>query len=225
MPALFLYASLKPVHHPGPNGARGSIIENVKAGLSYAYSNSTLRFLMLGTMVMSLTVGPFQSLMPVFAEDVLNIGAGGLSLLLLFAGFGALAGSISVVVIDERVGPQKLELVFGLLAAVSLAAFALSPWVVLSALLVSVTSFAATGFMVVNMTVVQVTAPDYIRGRVVSVRFLVVGLMPFGAISMGALAETIGPSTAVAIVAVVGVFGFAGVQVLSRIFSAGHART
>ena len=63
---------------PSPNDARGSIIENVKAGLSYAYSNSTLRFLMLGTMVMSLTVGPFQSLMPVFAEDagkVQSIGA------------------------------------------------------------------------------------------------------------------------------------------------------
>jgi MFS family permease len=218
VPALFLYASLKPVHQPDSSKSRGSIIENVRAGLSYAYSNSTLRFLMLGTMVMILTVGPFQTLMPVFAEDVLKVGAGGLSVLLLFAGVGALAGSLSVVIIDEKIGHQKLELVFGLLAAASLLAFALSPWFALSVLLVGVTSFATTGFMVVNMTVVQVMSPDYIRGRVVSVRFLVIGLMPFGALLMGALAETYGASTAVAIVAGVGAVGFALVQIVSRIF-------
>lgn len=219
LPALFLYASLKPVHHPNSLHAQGSIIENIRAGLSYAYSNSTLRFLMLGTMVMILTVGPFQSLMPVFAEDVLNVGAGGLSVLLLFAGVGALAGSLSVVIIDDKIDHQKLELVFGLLASASLAAFALSPWFALSILLVSVTAFAATGFMVVNMTVVQVMSPDYIRGRVVSVRFLVIGLMPFGAITTGVLAETHGAPIAVAVVAAVGALGFAGVQIVSRIFA------
>ena len=164
VPALFLYSSLKPTHHPSSNHAQGSIIENVKAGLSFAYNNSTLRFLMLGTMVMILTVGSFQSLMPVFAEEVLNVGAGGLSVLLLFAGVGALTGSITVVIIDDKIGHQKLELVFGLVAVAALTAFALSPWFALSILLVTITSFATTAFMVVNMTVVQVLTPDYIRG-------------------------------------------------------------
>ena len=225
VPALFLYSSLKPTHHHSSNQAQGSIIENVKAGLSYAYSNSTLRFLMLGTMVMILTVGSFQSLMPVFAEEVLNVGAGGLSVLLLFAGVGALTGSITVVIIDDKIGHQKLELVFGLVAVAALTAFALSPWFALSILLVTITSFATTAFMVVNMTVVQVLTPDYIRGRVVSVRFLVIGLMPFGAVSMGALAESLGASTAVAIIAGVGAIGFVGVQIVSRIFASESAET
>ena len=225
IPALFLYASLKPVHQPDSSKSQGSIIENIRAGLSYAYSNSTLRFLMLGTIVMVLTVGPFQSLMPVFAGEVLKVGSGGLSVLLLFAGIGAIAGSLSVVIIDDKIGHQKLELVFGMLAAASLLAFALSPWFLLSILLVGVTAFATTGYMVVNMTVVQVMSPDYIRGRVVSVRFLVIGLMPFGALSMGALAESYGASTAVAIMAGLGALGFAGVQIVSRIFATGTAET
>jgi MFS family permease len=219
VPALYLYASLKPIHHHSVNDAKGSVIGNVKAGLSYTYKNSNLRFLMLGAMVMILTVGPFQSLMPVFAEDVLNVGAGGLGVLMLAAGVGALIGSISVVAIGENVGHQKLELVFGLVAAASLTAFALSPWFALSIFLVSITAFAATGFMVVNMTVVQVSAPDYIRGRVVSVRFLVIGLMPFGALSMGAGAEAYGAPTAVAVIAGIGAVGFAFVQIVSRIFT------
>ncbi|MDG0867814.1 MFS transporter [Candidatus Lucifugimonas marina] len=219
VPAIVLYSSLKPVHHASANDAQGSIVENVKAGLAYAFQNSTLRFLMLGAMVMILTVGPFQSLMPVFAEDVLHVGAGGLGVLMLAAGVGALVGSISVVAIGESVGHQKLELIFGLLGAAALAGFALSPWYALSIPLVTVTAFATTGFMVVNMTVVQISTPDYIRGRVVSVRFLVIGLMPFGALSMGGAAESLGAPTAVAIIAVIGAIGFALVQIASRIFS------
>jgi MFS family permease len=219
VPALFLYASLKPVHHTSVNDAKGSVIENVKAGLAYAYQQSTVRFLMLGAMVMILTVGPFQSLMPVFAEDVLNVGAAGLGVLMLAAGIGSLIGSITVVTIRESVGHQKLELFFGLFGAAMLTAFALSPWYPLSIVLVSLTAFATTSFMVVNMTVIQVTTPDYIRGRVVSVRFLVIGLMPFGALSMGFGAEAYGAPTAVAIIAGVGAVGFAIVQVVSRLFT------
>ena len=219
IPAILLYISLKPVEHSSVNDAKGSIIENVKAGLAYSFQNSTIRFLMLGAMVMILTVGPFQSLMPVFAEDVLGVGAGGLGVLMLAAGFGALAGSISVVAIGESVAHQKLELLFGLLAAASLTAFALSPFFALSILLVMITAFATTGFMVVNMTVVQIMTPDHMRGRVVSVRFLVIGLMPFGALSMGGAADSLGAPTAVAIIAGIGAVGFALVQIASRIFS------
>jgi MFS family permease len=219
IPAIFLYSTLKPAQHSSVNSAKGSIVENVKAGLAYSFQNSTLRFLMLGAMVMILTVVPFQSLMPVFAEDVLGVGAGGLGVLMLAAGFGALVGSISVVAIGESVAHQKLQLVFGLLAAASLTSFALSPLFVLSILLVMITAFATTGFMVVNMTVVQIMTPDYMRGRVVSVRFLVIGLMPFGALSMGVAAESVGAPTAVAIIAGVGAVGFALVQIASRIFS------
>ena len=224
VPGLFLYASLKPIHHSSVNDAKGSVVENVKAGLAYAYGQSTLRFLMLGAMVMTLTVGPFQSLMPVFAEDVLSVGAGGLGVLMLAAGIGSLVGSITVISIGDTVGHQKLELLFGLFGAAMLTAFALSPWYPLSIILVSLTAFATTSFMVVNMTVIQVTSPDYIRGRVVSVRFLVIGLMPFGALSMGFGAEALGAPTAVAIVAGVGAVGFAIVQIASWLLARSNSQ-
>ncbi len=219
IPALVLYSSLKPIHHTSVNDVSGSITDNIKAGLSYVFEHSTLRFLMLGAIVMILTVGPFQSLMPVFAEEVLHVGAGGLGVLMLAAGVGSLAGSLTVVAIGEKVSHQKLELAFGLLASVTLIGFALSSWYLLSISLVTITAFAATSYMVVNMTVVQVYCPDYIRGRVVSIRFLVIGLMPFGALSMGAAAEALNAPTAVALIAVIGAVGFAAVQLVSRIFT------
>ena len=219
IPALVLYSSLKPIHHTSVNDASGSITDNIKAGLSYVFEHSTLRFLMLGAIVMILTVGPFQSLMPVFAEEVLHVGAGGLGVLMLAAGVGSLAGSLTVVAIGEKVSHQKLELAFGLLASVTLIGFALSSWYLLSISLVTITAFAATSYMVVNMTVVQVYCPDYIRGRVVSIRFLVIGLMPFGALSMGAAAEALNAPIAVALIAVIGAVGFAAVQLVSRIFT------
>ena len=219
IPALVLYSSLNPIHHTSVNDASGSITDNIKAGISYVFEHSTLRFLMLGAIVMILTVGPFQSLMPVFAEEVLNVGAGGLGVLMLAAGVGSLAGSLTVVAIGEKVSHQKLELAFGLLASATLIGFALSSWYLLSISLVTITAFAATSYMVVNMTVVQVYCPDYIRGRVVSIRFLVIGLMPFGALSMGAAAEALNAPIAVALIAVIGAVGFAAVQLVSRIFT------
>jgi len=180
---------------------------------------------MLGAMVMILTVGPFQSLMPVFAKDVLNVGAGGLGVLMLAAGVGALIGSISVVAIGDSVGHEKLELVFGLSAAAALASFALSPWYPLSIVMVGITGFSATSFMVVNMTVVQLSTPDYIRGRVVSVRFLVIGLMPLGALTMGFAAESFGAPAAVAIIAGIGAVGFTLVQIASRILQPAQTDT
>ena len=83
--------------------------------------------------------------------------------------------------------------------------------------MVSITAFSATSFMVVNMTVLQVSAPDYIRGRVVSVRFLVIGLMPLGALTMGFAAESLGAPMALAIIAGTGAVGFILVQIASRI--------
>ncbi len=216
LPAIYLYSTLRPAHQPVRGSATGSVIENVKAGISYAINDATIRLLMLGSLVMILTVGPFQSLMPVFAEDVLHVGAGGLSVLLLAAGLGSLAGSITVISIGDRWRHESIELVMGLLAAAALAGFAFSPWFPLSIVMVGFTGFAMTAFMVTNMTVVQVVVPDKLQGRVMSVRFLVIGLMPVGAASIGGVAETAGAPIAVGVAALIGGFLFLLVQVKGR---------
>ena len=216
VPSLFLYSTLRPAHQPVRSDSQDSIFENLRVGVRHAFGDPTIRLLLIGALIMVLTVGPFQALMPVFAEDVLGVGAGGLSILLLAAGAGALIGSLLVISIGDRIPHEKIELFFGMLGTVALAGFAFSPWFPLSVLLVGVTGFAMTSFMVTNMTVVQVVTPDRLRGRVMSVRFLVIGMMPIGATVTGAVAEVAGAPAAVGTLALVGLVLFAAVQLTGR---------
>ena len=58
--------------------------------------------------------------------------------------------------------------------------------------------------MVNNLTGVHVEAPGAVRGRVLSIRFLVIGSQPVGGLLAGALAETYGAPVAVAGFAIAG---------------------
>lgn len=216
-PALYLYSTLRPAHQPVRSDQTGSVLDNLRVGVRHAYRDPTIRLLLTGALIMVFTVGPFQALMPVFAEDVLAVGAGGLSVLLLSAGFGALAGSLAVISIGERIPHEKVELFFGLLGTLSLAGFALSPWFPVSVLLIGLTGFAMTSFMVSNMTVLQVVTPDKLRGRVMSVRFLVIGMMPVGAAVAGGVAEATGAPAAVSVLALIGFGLFAFTQIAGRL--------
>ena len=137
--------------------------------------------------------------MPVFARDVLHRGAAGYGLMMTAVGIGALSGALAVAALDRRIrkGPTLIAAggSFGLL----LVAFGLS-----KVYLVSVGLLALTGAtMIVNNALtnatIQTIVPDALRGRVMGFySFVFVGLAPLGSLQMGALAERIGPSAAVA---------------------------
>ncbi|MBM3957842.1 MAG: MFS transporter, partial [Gemmatimonadetes bacterium] len=111
---------------------------------------------------------------------------------------------------------------FGLVFAVL--GFGLSSVFPLTAVLAGLAGLASAAYMTVNMTVIQVSVPDDLRGRVLSVRFLVIGLSPLGMLAMGAVAEAIGPQWAVAGLAAAGAALFALVQLFARAARARAAR-
>ena len=73
---------------------------------------------------------------------------------------------------------------------------------------------AMTAFMVNNMTGVQMEVPDSMRGRVLSLRFLVIGMQPVGGLLVGALAEVYGAQVAVAAFALAGAGMLLGLHLL-----------
>ena len=71
-----------------------------------------------------------------------------------------------------------------------------------------------TAFMVNNMTGVQMAVPDSVRGRVLSLRFLVIGMQLVGGLLVGALTEVYGAQVAVAVFALAGASLLLGVHLL-----------
>ena len=214
LPAILAYSVLHRPRGISSTNRREPMLATLKSGLAFTFASPALRTMMVGALIVTFTIGPFQALMPIFAAKVLDVGPAALGNLVLAAGFGSLAGSLVIVTLGGRFDQRKIAIASGVVAALTLTAFAASSWFPVSIVLITFTSFAMTAFMVNNMTGVQMEVPDSVRGRVLSLRFLVIGMQPVGGLLVGALAEIYGAQIAVAVFALAGASLLLGVHLL-----------
>lgn len=174
------------------------VLKDIEFGMRYVWRDVPVRVLMILGVVPLLLAMPFQSLLPVFAEDVWDVGAPGLGILHAAAGAGGLAGSVLVAVFGDT--ERKFRLMMASLIGFggTLALFALSPWFLLGVGLVLIADIFASTFQTMNNTVVQVLIPDAVRGRVMSLMMMTFGLTPLGTVPIAAVAQQFGAPAAVA---------------------------
>jgi predicted MFS family arabinose efflux permease len=176
-----------------------STVENIREGLAYIRGDRLVRTLVWLIAGMSVTALPYVMLLPVFARDVLRVGAPGLGSLLAATGTGALVAGVALA--SGRIRIPRGRLIIGATTAYALVlmAFALSRSYTLSLVLLVLVGFT----MILNNTSVnallQSRTPDRLRGRVMSVYvFMFVGMAPLGSLQAGALAKLIGAPYALA---------------------------
>jgi Na+/melibiose symporter-like transporter len=183
-------------------------LNDIKDGLNYTFSNPVLRKLLVSALVVIVTFTAWGALLPTFSMDVLGGDASALGFLTLATGAGALIGSLVVVYAGPRFEHGKLSVGLVVLLALSVTGFALSQSLLLSLLFALLAGVFQTAYMVINMTLTQLAANEQFRGRVISIRFLVVGLQPIGALSLGIAAEYAGPQVALGGLVAVGLLAF-----------------
>ena len=176
-----------------PNvGLQANPLQNLLEGLRYTRDDPFIRSLLMMGAVITLFTGPREALMPVLARDVLHAGSEGLGVLLGSGGAGALAGSLIMASMASGTGQRKLMAGAGIFAGVAISGLALSPWFPLSAVFAALCGLSTQMFFTANVTAVQMAVPDELRGRVLSIRMIMFGLAPVGAMAAGAVAELIG---------------------------------
>ena len=121
------------------------------------------------------------------------------------AGVGALCGSFSVALANSIRQLNTLMLIAGIGVGLALSLFAVSSVFLLSLFLVFVLGLFVQLFMTSNFTVVQLATPDAVRARIISMRFIAVGLGPIGMISLGIAAEMFGPQPSLVVMAVINI--------------------
>ena len=114
-----------------------------------------LAALVVLTLVPTVLVMPYITLMPVFARDELGLGSSGLGLLLASTGIGTVAGALSVAQSPRFRRRPGAQLVTATAFAVLVATFALTPSVPLVALLLFATGWASAAFLAINQTALQ----------------------------------------------------------------------
>lgn len=183
---------------PTPAEARqSSAMANLKEGLVYVWSNPSVFALMATALVPRIFAVPYQTLMPVFQKDVLNVGPEGLGILLAAPGLGAMLAGLMLATLANRVRRQGVLMLVSLVSlGVVMSLFSQTNSFPLAILALVAVGGCQVFYMATTNTMLQVIVPDHLRGRVMSIYALDRGLMPVGALMAGVSAHVIGaPAT------------------------------
>jgi predicted MFS family arabinose efflux permease len=192
-----LVAMRLPAWSPPPLAGDG--LARFREGARFILGDRATRALVLNTALLSIFGFPYLVLMPVFARDVLHVGAAGLGFLMASVGIGAVVAALGVAAFGRRLPKGRLLVWGGPAFGLAIAAFALTPWVPLAVGILVVSGGAMIANNAVTNTLLQTIVPDGLRGRVMGAyTFVFVGMAPLGAYQAGWLAERLGVQVAVA---------------------------
>jgi MFS family permease len=183
--------TMRPIKAQQHSGS--SFLQTMVEGLSYVWRTPHI-FGLMGLMVVFAVLGrPYVELMPVFARDVLGMGASGLGMLSAAVGFGSMIGSGAVAALGSFQRKGLLVVGGSIFFALLLIAFAQSTWAPVSFVVAPILGFFTLFYMVGTNTLIQSTVPGELRGRVASIYGLIqLGLMPMGVMIEGTIGSLIG---------------------------------
>ena len=180
---------------------RRSIIGSIGDGLSYIRHPKQMRSLIILAMVPMLLGMPYMTLLPVFADSVLDIGNEGYGILVACTGVGAMVGALTIAALSGMRRRGKVMLLVMIGFGVMLLLFSRSSHPFLSFALLLGVGAGQTTFMALNNTLLQTLSSDEMRGRVMSIFFLNRGMLPLGTLFAGFSTEFIGVQSTVSIMA------------------------
>jgi MFS family permease len=188
--ALLVLMIRGPTRPPPTSDGR---IQMIKEGLDYVRSNRVV----LGAISLDLfavLLGGATALLPVFARDVLHVGAEGFGLLRAGPAIGA--GLAAFVLSRSPMRRHAGLWMFSGVAAFALATigFALSKSLLLSVLLLAVLGAGDMLSVYVRQILVQISTPEAMRGRVSAISSVFVGASnELGEFETGLIARLLGP--------------------------------
>ncbi len=170
---------------PAPLG--GNLFRDLFGGLKYYWSTPVAFTVITIGFAFGFFTMPYVQVMPAFAKETLNAGAGEVGLLIGAAGFGSLFATVILASLGNF--PYKNWLLLGqiLIFGLGLLFLAWSPWFWVSW---GILFIVGAGSMVpMGTTILQLTVPSEMQGRVLSLWYLGAGFMFIGSLPMTMVAE------------------------------------
>ena len=174
-------------------------LDTLLAGLRFIWRSP----LLLGAVSLDLfavLLGGATALLPIFAKEILHVGATGLGLLRCAPAIGALGVGL-LLARQSFAGGVGWKLLFSVAVyGISITVFGFSTSFLLSMAALAVAGGADMVSVVVRQTLVQLETPDHMRGRVAAVTTIFVGASnQLGEFESGFTAAALGPVGSVAL--------------------------
>lgn len=179
----------------------GKTWRNFIEGLSYVRNNPAALTILIVVGIISVFTISYQTLLPIFADDILRVGPKGLGLLSAATGLGSVIGSLLLAFYSHRITRQgRFICAMAACFGVSLLIFAFSKVFWVSLLCLVVTGASNTTFTSSGNAVLQTNVPANLRGRVMGVFAMTSqGTNVFGSLLIGGLGSAFGATGGLAI--------------------------
>jgi MFS family permease len=171
----------------------GASFKTLVAGMQFVWDTRII-FAMISLDMFGVLLGGAVYLLPIFAEDILQVGAEGFGWLRAAPAIGAFVLGVGMVYLPsmQRAGRTLLWCVAAFGAATIVFGLSKSFW--LSFAMLALTGAFDTVSMVIRQTLVQLLTPDEMRGRVSAVNSIFVGASnELGGLESGLMAHWFGP--------------------------------
>ncbi|MGO8949152.1 MAG: MFS transporter [Ktedonobacterales bacterium] len=198
--------------YPSDRPQRGKVFVQLGEGIRYAVQTPKV-FLVLLTMAVVGTFGyNYTTILPLLAKYVLQAGAEGLGLLTSAVGVGSLVAALAFASATRT--SQRLLLGAGFVFSVLLVLVGLSRWLPLTLALLVLMGASGIIYTASSNTSLQLGAPGELRGRVLSLYFLLfAGTTPIGGFLVGVLTEKMGVQPTIVLMGSICVLGVVAAMV------------
>ena len=178
--------------------------EHLAEGLGYARREPMVGLLLIVVGVFSLFAMNRLTLIPLFADQVLHVGAAGFGFLMASMGSGALIGALALAFFPGLGSNPTRQFWLGMLWVAALLIFSASRLFPLSVGALFVAGYCQISFIATANSRIQTLTPDSLRGRVMALYAqALIGVGPIGAMQAGTLSTLLGAPWAMAIGATV----------------------
>jgi predicted MFS family arabinose efflux permease len=166
--------------------------QTILEGWKFSWRNFEVRVSLLVVSIAMFLLIPFTTLLPVFARDILRVGAQGQGILLTCMGVGALFSSIFVAFLGDRL-PRGLFMIGGVgVYGVLLAIFSASSSLTLSMALMFMIGLCHVTSHALIQIIIQSYSPSEFRGRTMAIFHMTQVILVIGAMFIGSLAALVG---------------------------------
>ncbi|MEX2247798.1 MAG: MFS transporter [Dehalococcoidia bacterium] len=178
--------------------ASATLFQSIGEGIAYASGHRDVLLVIVMAGLPSLLVYPYVQYLPVFAEDVLDVGSVGFGFLASAVGYGSIIGAVIAANLTglRKRGQIVVWTTFAYMVLIT--GFALSDMYALSFALLVVAGIVNSTYLMFNQVMIQLMVDDEYRGRVLSLYVMTGSVTPFSALLMGALIDVFGPQVTVA---------------------------
>jgi MFS family permease len=177
-----------------------SVWKSAKDGMVFIRQEPVARSIMILVAAVTIFGWSYSVLLPLFADEVLHVGAVGLGNLYSANGVGALLSALFVAAVGDRIKTRKIVFTGISIFLLGVTCFALSHWFWVSMVSLTCIGMGLISFFATANSTLQKLAPDHLRGRVMGIYAVVFGgFYPFGSLEVGTFAKLIGASNIILI--------------------------